>query len=211
MPYDRRGRPDEEDAWKCPTCGFMITAGHICRVRPTVQCPDCRAMLEQGLEARHNCPTKLARLKAEKAQWAKERRDERKAKGLVSCVRKLPEKEEMTFMEPMLDGSYTEVEVEKYPWKCKICGLVWQTREDAENCPYELKPPFCPVKPPHFPTYKRMYGVRYVENGSPRGNIYTVDFKAMRKEEPEPLPEGKTWDVPKKDWQSDWVRRGKLP
>jgi len=188
-----------DEAWKCPTCGLMITYGHICKVRETVQCVDCHAMLEKGLEDRHykNCPVRRERQKAERKQRATERREERKAKGVVGYIRRLPEKEHMIFMEPDEHGYWEEVEVEKYPWKCKICGLVWQTREDAERCPYLTDNPFCASKSPHYPMYQRMYGIRYVENGVPRGNPYTIDFKAMRKEEPEKLPEGKTWDIPK--------------
>jgi len=104
----------------------------------------------------------------------------------------------MTFME--LTGldreEWEEVEVEKNPWKCKICGLVWQTREDAENCPYLREGRFVPPKYAHQAYYSRIYGVRYVENGIPRGpNIHQIDFNAMRKEEPEKLPEGKKWDL----------------
>jgi len=155
-------------------------------------------MLEKGQEGRHFkiCEKRKVRVHAEKLQRAKDARDKRKSEGKVSYLRKLPEKEEMTFMEPMLNGDYQPYQIEKFPWKCKICGLVWQTREDAERCPLLTENPFVHAKPPHAPVYQRMYGVRYVENGVPRGNPYTIDFKAMRKEEPEPLPEGKKWDIP---------------
>jgi hypothetical protein len=152
-------------------------------------------MLEKGLEQKHSCLQKRARIKAEKAQKAKERREKVKKEGLVSYVRKLPEKESMVFMEPMLDGSYTQMRTEKYPWKCKICGLIWQTREDAESCPYTRDNPFMRPKPPHGASYTRLYGVRYVENGVPRGNLREIAFHAMRKEDPEALPEGKKWDI----------------
>lgn len=192
------GRPQIEETWVCPTCGLMVTEGHRCQYRETVQCPDCRSILEKGLEDRHfkYCPNRITREKAERAKASKEHRESMKAQGLVSYVRRLPAKEPMVFMEPYIDGHWEEIEVEKYPWKCKICGLVWQTRRQAENCPILVEFSFVKPKSPHAPIYQRMYGVRYVENGQPRGHIYTVDFKAMRKEAPEALPEGKKWNIP---------------
>lgn len=204
-------KPEIGEAWKCPTCELMVTAGHKCQVRATVQCPDCRAMLEAGLEAKHHCPKKLERERVEREVQKKENRRiaaakaaEKRASGLVTRIQMIKPKEEMTFMD-IVDvysdgtGRYEQVTVEKNPWKCRICGNVWQTEHEARDCAFERQSIGAfgtRVKFPHAKAYFKLYGARYFENGQPRGsNVREIEFTVMRVEDPEKLPEGKQWDM----------------
>jgi hypothetical protein len=187
-----RFREPEGEAWKCPTCGLMVTYGHKCQVRATVQCEDCKAMLESGLEAYHKCPKKLERLKAEKIERRKQRAKERKESGITPRAKMIKPKELMIFTEVHVDG-YTawtvEVSVEKNPWMCRTCGLVWQTKHEAEDCGYSIENVFYHRKP-HGDSYTKVYGASRVENGEPKGQyVRTITFTALRRLTPDAKPE----------------------
>jgi len=74
-------------------------------------------------------------------------------------------------MEPRAIGDgYHEVEVIKNMWKC-VCGLVWENRQDAEQCVWRG----------HVPSYQVTYG-GYTNNGRRVGGR-TYIIKAIRREE----------------------------
>lgn len=76
-------------------------------------------------------------------------------------------------MEPMLDGSYSERTFEGYAWRCDECGLVWDRRRFADSC----------ASRGHRPSFQEgPYGVRFVLNGVPQGNIHYYTRTALRRE-----------------------------
>lgn len=171
------------EAWPCPNCRLMVTEGHTCQYREAVKCSDCNLMITK--DGSHKCPTIKERLKAEARERAKQRARERKEQNIKPTIKMLKPKEEMTFMEMSINGDFEEVTVEKNPWQCLICGLVWQTKHEAEECESRG----------HVDNYTKRYGVRYVENGRPVGG-YEVVFKALRKEqENEEDPYGRVSDL----------------
>lgn len=89
-------------------------------------------------------------------------------------VKMLPDLEVATLMEPLLDGSYRQIWVEKHFFKCLDCGLVWQTETEAEIC----------AKHNHATEHVRFYGGRF-ENGVHVGGA-EHKIPAVRREAPEP-------------------------
>lgn len=78
-----------------------------------------------------------------------------------------------TSMEPMMDGSYREHQHDSWAWRCDDCGLVWDRKNLAEHCG-ERK---------HVPQFEDgPYGVKYVLNGVPQGNVHYYTRQAMRRE-----------------------------
>ena len=80
-------------------------------------------------------------------------------------------------MEPMLDGSFREATIDKsHNWRCDGCGLVWEKRWHAETCESRS----------HRASFEQgPYGVRYVENGRPVGDLKWYTRRAVRREKVE--------------------------
>lgn len=82
-------------------------------------------------------------------------------------------KETAQLMEPLLDGSWRPTTVQKHFFKCLDCGLVWQTKTEADIC----------ATSGHVPVHVRQYG-GYFENGIRRGHA-TFEIPAVRLEDVE--------------------------
>lgn len=159
--YPWVSKPELGESWPCGSCGLMVTDGHICkaRERDAMKCEYCGLMIT--VDGSHRCKKQPKPKRIKRTEPLK--------------IKMLSPKEEMTFMDirGSIDSThYEEVTVEKNPWKCMECGLVWQTKHEAEECEGRK----------HAESYTKRYGVRYVENGRPVGG-YEVTFKAIRKEE----------------------------
>ena len=81
---------------------------------------------------------------------------------------------ETSVMEPTLAGSYVETVLEQtHLWRCDGCGLVWEKRWHAQSC----------EERGHARSFDQgPYGVRYVENGRPVGNLRWYRRSAVRRE-----------------------------
>ena len=77
------------------------------------------------------------------------------------------EKGEANFYTP--EG--VEYTIMKFYWKCIKCGLIWQTRHEAEECENRG----------HKDSYQRVYGVTAIVNDKPVGG-WIATFRAVRKE-----------------------------
>lgn len=77
-------------------------------------------------------------------------------------------------MTPTLDGGYVEHTIEAaHAWRCDGCGLVWEKRWHAEAC----------EERGHVPSFQQgPYGVKYVENGQPVGDLRYYQRSAIRRE-----------------------------
>jgi hypothetical protein len=76
-------------------------------------------------------------------------------------------------MEPLLDGGYSERTYEGFAWRCDGCGLVWEKRNQAEQCEGRG----------HTPAYQAgPYGRCWIENGQLRGSPTFYPRRALRRE-----------------------------
>lgn len=76
-------------------------------------------------------------------------------------------------MSPTMSGSYVQVQYDCYAWRCDTCGLVWDKKHLAVNCASRT----------HVQSFEDgPYGVTYVLNGVPQGNIHYYTRTAMRRE-----------------------------
>lgn len=76
-------------------------------------------------------------------------------------------------MDALLSGGYVEHQYEGHLWRCDGCGLVWEKRGFAEGCAARGHVAHWMAGP---------YGVTYVLNGVPQGNIRYYPRDAVRRE-----------------------------
>ena len=83
-------------------------------------------------------------------------------KGSTKAIQKGRHQSEI--MSPMMDGSYQERTTKGFSWQCADCGLIWEKRWHAETCGDD-------GRNHHASFAQGPYGVTYVLDGVPQGNI----------------------------------------
>jgi hypothetical protein len=96
----------------------------------------------------------------------------------MSNVERLAETVETGSMEALVSGGYSERTYNAHLWKCSGCGLCWSRRRQAEDCEHRG----------HVARYEDgPYGVRFILNGVPQGDIHYYTRQAVRRD---PVPSG---------------------
>ena len=83
----------------------------------------------------------------------------------MSAIR-LSEKIDVEFMEPRIDGNslyYVPITHTVHLWKCDGCGLVWPTKNQANDC----------TKRGHKERYQQGYGGYVDDRGYHPKDVYT--------------------------------------
>jgi hypothetical protein len=99
-------------------------------------------------------------------------RARRAPRGEVTRI-EMGEEVDVELMEPLLDGTYAEATVKGHAWKCNECGRVWDRRWVASQCAGRGHSDTITFGP---------YGVRYVENGLPVGELKYYTHSCLRRE-----------------------------
>ena len=77
------------------------------------------------------------------------------------------------WMTPLINGGFVEASEQAHEWRCDGCGLVWDKRNHAQDC----------EKRGHLAHWEAgPYGVTYVLNGVPQGNLRWYPRDAIRRE-----------------------------